>query len=96
MSWTTVYLLPFINPLYLSNAADIQKLRFLVDEGQTYDLLDSSKWDVHTLTGALKLFFRELEQPLIPWFVFEKALEILRAGGSDRTKARALDSLFSK
>ena len=77
-------------------AADIQKLRFLVDEGQPYDLLDSAKWDVHTLSGALKLFFRELEQPLIPWSVFERALEILRAGGSDRTKSKSLESLLNK
>ena len=80
----------------LCSAADIQKLRFLVDEGQPYDLLDSAKWDVHTLSGALKLFFRELEQPLIPWNVFEKALEILRSGGSDRKKAKELQAVLNK
>ena len=67
-----------------------------MDEGQPYDLHDASKWDVHTLTGALKLFFRELEQPLIPWTVFERALEILRSGGTDWTKAKSLETLLNK
>jgi hypothetical protein len=31
--------------------------------------------DVHVLTGALKLFFRELKKPLIPFDHFSKALQ---------------------
>jgi hypothetical protein len=31
--------------------------------------------DVHVLTGALKLFFRELKKPLIPFEHFSKALK---------------------
>jgi hypothetical protein len=31
--------------------------------------------DVHVLTGALKLFFRELKKPLIPFEHFSKALQ---------------------
>ena len=31
--------------------------------------------DVHVLTGALKLFFRELKKPLIPFECFNKALK---------------------
>ena len=30
--------------------------------------------DVHVLTGALKLFFRELKEPLIPWGIVDKLL----------------------
>ena len=30
--------------------------------------------DVHVLTGALKLFFRELKEPLIPWSCVSKLL----------------------
>uniref|UniRef100_A0A3P8PGV7 Rho-GAP domain-containing protein n=1 Tax=Astatotilapia calliptera TaxID=8154 RepID=A0A3P8PGV7_ASTCA len=50
------------------NLATIQKLRFLVDEGQLNkeDLdLEHSQWeDVHVVTGALKMFFRELPENL--------------------------------
>lgn len=31
--------------------------------------------DVHVLTGALKLFFRELKEPLIPYQLFQKAIK---------------------
>ena len=42
-----------------------------------YDLNDE-KWDVHTLTGTFKLFFRELQQPLIPENFFASMRKILK------------------
>lgn len=37
--------------------------------------------DVHVLTGALKLFFRELKEPLIPYHLFSKAIKASRKCG---------------
>ena len=37
--------------------------------------------DVHVLTGALKLFFRELKEPLIPWDAVEKLLNAVNLPG---------------
>ncbi|KAM8976869.1 rho GTPase-activating protein 9 isoform 2-T2 [Pelodytes ibericus] len=35
--------------------------------------LDSSEWDdIHVITGALKMFFRELPEPLVPFSVFDE------------------------
>ena len=34
--------------------------------------LDSAVWEIHVLTGALKLFFRELAEPLFPIQYFDK------------------------
>lgn len=35
--------------------------------------LDNGRWDdVHVITGALKLFFRELPEPLFPFSHFDK------------------------
>ena len=39
--------------------------RFQIDEDKL-NVLDEVD-DVHILTGCLKLFFRELQEPLIPW-----------------------------
>nr|KAG5704057.1 hypothetical protein BaRGS_017561 [Batillaria attramentaria] len=47
------------------NMAEIQRLRYVVDKDEGHNLLED-QWDVHTLTGALKLFFRELREPLFP------------------------------
>lgn len=34
--------------------------------------------DIHVLTGALKLFFRELREPLIPFNFFDKFIKAIR------------------
>ena len=44
--------------------------------GAPYDL-SSAQWEVHVLTGALKLFFRELREPLIPYVFYNKFLAVL-------------------
>ncbi|NXT75426.1 RHG27 protein, partial [Zapornia atra] len=37
--------------------------------------LDDGRWeDIHVVTGALKLFFRELPEPLVPFGHFDKAI----------------------
>lgn len=95
------------------NLATIQKLRFVVDQGDPtpsapfsrmflhlslhlrvfrevtlpYALcrpleeplnLDHSQWeDIHVVAGALKLFFRELPEPLFPSWIFQQLVEAL-------------------
>jgi len=81
------------------NNAEIQKLRFLAEQEKSFDLMDS-KWDVHVLTGALKLFFRELMHPLIPWAAFLSATEVLKVGGAtsggvDKAKAAKLKKIIA-
>ncbi|XP_052826782.1 rho GTPase-activating protein 15 isoform X2 [Octopus bimaculoides] len=63
------------------NLAEIQKLRLSVDNinANSRFNLDDECWDIHTLTGALKLFFRELKEPLIPFNKFDKLMEIVKA-----------------
>lgn len=40
--------------------------------------LDQSEWeDIHVITGALKLFFRELPEPLVPYGFFTDIVETI-------------------
>lgn len=40
--------------------------------------LDHSQWeDVHVVTGALKMFFRELPEPLFPFRFFQSFVEAI-------------------
>ncbi|XP_026541877.1 rho GTPase-activating protein 27 isoform X1 [Notechis scutatus] len=56
------------------NLATIQNLRYRVDHDEYLDL-DSGQWDdVHVITGALKLFFRELPEPLFPFRFFNRLI----------------------
>ncbi|XP_069042593.1 rho GTPase-activating protein 15 isoform X2 [Lepisosteus oculatus] len=41
--------------------------------------LDDSEWeDIHVITGALKMFFRELPEPLIPYSFFNDFVETVK------------------
>lgn len=59
------------------NLAVIQKLRFKADH-EELDLEDGQWEDVHVITGALKLFFRELSEPLFPFSHFYKFIDAMR------------------
>ncbi|XP_063808441.1 rho GTPase-activating protein 9 isoform X2 [Pseudophryne corroboree] len=60
------------------NLSTIQKLRFIVDREEKLDL-DSSEWeDIHVITGALKMFFRELPEPLIPFSMFDELVSAVQ------------------
>uniref|UniRef100_A0A674N260 Rho GTPase activating protein 27 n=1 Tax=Takifugu rubripes TaxID=31033 RepID=A0A674N260_TAKRU len=59
------------------NLAVIQKLRYKADH-EELDLEDGQWEDVHVITGALKLFFRELPEPLFPFGHFNKFVAAIR------------------
>ncbi|XP_014393265.1 PREDICTED: rho GTPase-activating protein 27 [Myotis brandtii] len=56
------------------NLATIQKLRYKVSADERLDLEDGRWEDVHVITGALKLFFRELPEPLFPFSHFRHSI----------------------
>ncbi|XP_014353853.1 rho GTPase-activating protein 15 isoform X2 [Latimeria chalumnae] len=60
------------------NLATIQKLRFIVDHEEKLDLNNPQWEDIHVITGALKMFFRELPEPLIPYDFFEQFVEAVK------------------
>uniref|UniRef100_A0A8B9MTW3 Rho GTPase activating protein 9 n=1 Tax=Accipiter nisus TaxID=211598 RepID=A0A8B9MTW3_9AVES len=60
------------------NLSVIQKLRFAVDREERLSLADPEWSDVHVVTGALKLFFRELPEPLVPYEFFNPFIEAIK------------------
>uniref|UniRef100_A0A673FU93 Rho GTPase activating protein 9 n=1 Tax=Sinocyclocheilus rhinocerous TaxID=307959 RepID=A0A673FU93_9TELE len=63
------------------NLAVIQKLRFAVNH-ERLDLDDPQWEDIHVITGALKLFFRELPEPLVPYGFFHDIVETVSENDS--------------
>ncbi|CAN9498602.1 unnamed protein product [Ophioblennius macclurei] len=77
------------------NLATIQKLRFIVDQEEDLDL-DHSQWeDIHVITGALKMFFRELPEPLFPPSFFQRFVDILKIKESP-PKVQAVKELMEQ
>uniref|UniRef100_A0A8C9RCI9 Rho GTPase activating protein 12 n=1 Tax=Scleropages formosus TaxID=113540 RepID=A0A8C9RCI9_SCLFO len=61
------------------NLAVIQKLRFAVNHDEKVDL-ENSKWeDMHVTTGALKMFFRELPEPLFTYGLFNDFVNAIKS-----------------
>ncbi|XP_053294744.1 rho GTPase-activating protein 12 isoform X12 [Pleuronectes platessa] len=52
------------------NLAVIQKLRFAVNHDEKVNLADGKWEDIHVTTGALKMYFRELPEPLFTYSLF--------------------------
>ncbi|XP_054615009.1 rho GTPase-activating protein 27 [Dunckerocampus dactyliophorus] len=60
------------------NLAVIQKLRHKADHEEHLDLEDGQWEDIHVITGALKLFLRELPEPLFPFSFFDKFIAAIQ------------------
>ena len=75
------------------NLSTIQKIRLQVDQGNLAIL--ETVDDVHVLTGALKLFFRELKEPLIPWEFVDR---LIAASGlnAKKQKVKQLREVITK
>ncbi|XP_063368844.1 uncharacterized protein LOC134657212 isoform X1 [Cydia amplana] len=54
------------------NLSQVQKIRLDIDQNKLSSIEDNA--DIHVLTGSLKLFFRELKEPLIPCNMFDRVL----------------------
>uniref|UniRef100_A0A8C5B6P1 Rho GTPase-activating protein 15 n=1 Tax=Gadus morhua TaxID=8049 RepID=A0A8C5B6P1_GADMO len=77
------------------NLSTVQKLRFMVDQEEELDL-DASQWeDIHVVTGALKMFFRELPEPLFPFRFFELFVEAIKTKDR-RQKVQAVKKLIQQ
>ncbi|CAN9505139.1 unnamed protein product [Ophioblennius macclurei] len=60
------------------NLAVIQKLRHKADHEEQLDLEDGQWEEIHVVTGALKLFLRELPEPLFPFSCFDKFIAAIQ------------------
>ncbi|XP_076849532.1 rho GTPase-activating protein 15 [Brachyhypopomus gauderio] len=74
------------------NLATIQKLRFIIDQEEELNLDDVQWEDIHVITGALKMFFRELPEPLFPFRFFDQFVEAIKTK-EDRQKIQVLKKL---
>lgn len=68
------------------NLSQVQKVRCHVNQDD-YSVL-SLEEDIHVLTGALKMFFRHMKEPLFPYSLFNKFLKAI--GQPTRTTKLAM------
>ncbi|KAM4687707.1 rho GTPase-activating protein 12 isoform 7-T7 [Discoglossus pictus] len=76
------------------NLAVIQKLRFAVTHDEKLDLNDSKWEDIHVITGALKMFFRELPEPLFTFNYFADFVEAIKK--EPRLRVQAVKDLIKQ
>ncbi|KAK0420273.1 hypothetical protein QR680_014595 [Steinernema hermaphroditum] len=75
------------------NLSSVQKIRCRVDQDDYRELLKEE--DVHVLTGALKLFFRELSEPLFPTNMAKDFLNAIKLING-KQKFKTIDDLLMK
>ncbi|OBS76710.1 hypothetical protein A6R68_16834, partial [Neotoma lepida] len=80
------------------NLAVIQKLRFAVNHDEKLDLNDSKWEDIHVITGALKMFFRELPEPLFTFNHFNDFVnaisKVIENGEKNRMTYQSIAIVF--
>ncbi|XP_078378440.1 rho GTPase-activating protein 12-like isoform X2 [Oculina patagonica] len=74
------------------NVSTVQKLRIMIDQEEKIVLGEPPFDDVHALTGSLKLYFRELPEPLIPYDFFSGFVEAIKQS-TRKGKLTAMRSL---
>ncbi|KPM08780.1 rho GTPase-activating protein 12-like protein, partial [Sarcoptes scabiei] len=57
------------------NLATVQRLRFEINQDNYHGI--QKEPDVHVLTGLLKMFFRDLKEPLFPFDRFENLIKLI-------------------
>ncbi|XP_073703486.1 rho GTPase-activating protein 12a isoform X2 [Garra rufa] len=77
------------------NLAIIQKLRFAINHDEKVDLGDSKWEDIHVTTGALKMFFRELPEPLFPYAFFNNFISAIKMSDY-KQKVQAVKDLMKQ
>ncbi|KAG7220009.1 hypothetical protein INR49_009329 [Caranx melampygus] len=60
------------------NLAVIQKLRFAVNHDEKVNLTDGKWEDIHVTTGALKMYLRELPEPLFTYALFHDFVSAIK------------------
>ncbi|CAN9502792.1 unnamed protein product [Ophioblennius macclurei] len=60
------------------NLAIIQKLRFAVNHDEKVNLAEDKWEDIHVTTGALKMYFRELPEPLFTYALFHDFVNAIK------------------
>uniref|UniRef100_A0A7M5XIR9 Rho GTPase activating protein n=1 Tax=Clytia hemisphaerica TaxID=252671 RepID=A0A7M5XIR9_9CNID len=61
------------------NLSSVNKLRGLIDNGEMPDYSQPEWNDIHLLTGCLKLYFRELPEPLLPFHLFDRFVGAMKS-----------------
>uniref|UniRef100_A0A3Q1HZ51 Rho GTPase activating protein 12a n=1 Tax=Anabas testudineus TaxID=64144 RepID=A0A3Q1HZ51_ANATE len=77
------------------NLAVIQKLRYAVNHDEKVNLADGKWEDIHVTTGALKMYFRELPEPLFTYTFFHDFVNAIKTSDY-RQRVQGIKELVNK
>ncbi|XP_028396137.1 rho GTPase-activating protein 15-like isoform X2 [Dendronephthya gigantea] len=77
------------------NVSSIQQLRITVDQEENVEFGERPFDDVHVLSGTLKLYFRELPEPLIPFDAYDQFVDAIKSP-TKLEKTKALQNQVNK
>ncbi|KAH6599688.1 hypothetical protein BASA50_002824 [Batrachochytrium salamandrivorans] len=76
------------------SSGQVQKLKQSLDKDPASVRFEQIVEDIHALTGALKLFFRELPEPLLPRHIYHQLIDAAKIG-DDRMRLIQIHELVN-
>lgn len=77
--------------------SNIQRLRRSFDEERVPDMINSDmRQDIHAMSSLLKMYFRELPNPLCTYQLYEQFVEAIQSKGDSSERLKAMKGTVQK
>jgi len=77
------------------STAAVQELKVKFDDGLDVDIVESPPDDIHTVSSLLKLYLRDLPDPIIPFASHERIASITKSNSKRKEPPHEVEELLS-